>query len=683
MALVTPIVGSIPAFDATTENTFTFMANGGDQIVKNEIKIVINNESETLIYQNTVVTFSLSQTVPANTLTNGTYYKVAFRTYDSLNNSSAWSNYQPFYCYSTPILNFNVSNGQTVYSQNFTLTLTYNQIQNEKLDYATIRVYNNNGILIENSGNLYNDNNPPISFNYPLNGLENHTNYTIVGTAVTVNNTLITTGNITFSTNYQIVENGSELYYTIDNCNGYVNVRSAPVINGNTGLASHYPDVLTYIDDNTKLNLINPTTTLEYEYSDWVKWTNFAPVRDEMLIRLWFYPARQPFDFFILESSNSSEFVSMSYKRGNNQDYISIRTNSGTIIDHGLGIFCNGNTKVFLWVNILGSNWDVRSEILENLTTTLEWNSIYNNIKYNVTSNISYSNESRGSFVPSSTVQNALSGAVDIATIGNGIFDELSVSLNTSTPYSSDIPTEDRSAVLTIHFNGTVENSTSGNYTKLLLRRKDPTTLVWWNMSEIDIPLDSSARIDFNDSFIPQGITQTYSLVLYEGTTPSESYTIDVTPQWGRVFISDKDEHYGLNYAVIYSGHSQNIQNGVLMPINAQYPIVIQNANGNYRSGSLQFKILGYQFEVNKTLDRTSMTTQLNDMLAFLTNGKAKCIKDYNGNIFICKVINSPQISFDGNWGNGIPTVSFDWVEQSKYNDYDNMVELGLIDVIN
>lgn len=682
MALVTPIVGSISAFDATTEKTFTFIANGGDQIVKNEIKIVTNDANETVVYQNTVVTFALSQVVPANSLTNGTYYKVAFKTYDSLNNDSAWSNYQPFYCYSTPTLNFNVSDGQTVYSQNFTLTLTYNQIQGEKLDYATIRVYNHHGTLIENSGNLYNDNNPPISFSYQLNSLENHTDYTIIGTAVTVNNTLITTGNITFTTNYQIVENGSELYYTVDNCNGYVNVRSAPVINGNTGTAQYYPSVLPYID-NAMVDLVNPISDINYEYADWVRWYDFAPVRDEMLIRLWFYPARQPFDILKLESSNSSEYLNISLKRGSSQDYLSIRTNSGTIIDHGLGVFCNGTTKVFLWVNILGGNWDVRTEILENSPTVLEWNNSTNNARYNVTSGRNYSQEPYGTFVPSITAYTALNGDIDTATIGNGIFDEFSISLNTSTPYSSDVPIEDRSAVLTIHFNGSVENSTSGNYTKLLLRRKDPSTLIWWNIEEIEIPQDSSARIDYNDGFIPQDVTQTYSLVLYEGTTPSESYTIDVTPKWGRVFISDKDEHYGLNYAVIYSGHSQNIQNGIFMPINAKYPVVVQNANGNYRSGSLQFKILGYQFEIDKTLDRTSMTVQLNDMLAFLTNGKAKCIKDYNGNIFICKVINSPQISFDGNWGNGIPTVSFDWVEQTEYNNYEGMTELGLIDVIN
>ena len=166
-------------------------------------------------------------------------------------------------------------------------------------------------------------------------------------------------------------------------------------------------------------------------------------------------------------------------------------------------------------------------------------------------------------------------------------------------------------------------------------------------------------------------------------TIPSKITLNDIEyDTYGTVEEADKDENYKLNYAVIYSGGSQNIQNGVLMPIGANYPTVIQNAMGNYKSGSLQFKVLGYQFEIDRTLDRNSIVKQADDILAFLTNTKPKCIKDYNGNIFICKVINSPQISYDANWGNGIIIISFDWVEQSKYNEYDGMTELGLIDVI-
>ena len=206
--------------------------------------------------------------------------------------------------------------------------------------------------------------------------------------------------------------------------------------------------------------------------------------------------------------------------------------------------------------------------------------------------------------------------------------------------------------------------------------------LTWIALSEINIQDNVESFINFNDSFIPTNVKQTYALIAYVNGIPSEPYVIEVTPRWSKYFLSDKNERYVLNYTVIYSNHNQNIQNGVLMPIGAQYPIVIQNANGNYRSGSLQFKVLGYQYEIDTRLDRLSITKETEDILAFLTNGKAKCLTDFNGNIFILKVINNPQISYDANWGNGVVTISFDWVEQTKYNDYEGMLDLGLFDYI-
>ena len=145
MALVTPIINYIPALDATKDNTITFVADGGEPIAKNEIKILTNDENETVVYNNIQVQTStsiLGQIIDAYTLTNGTYYKVTFRTYDSLDNTSEWSNYQPFYCYSTPTLTFNISDEEIINDMEFDLSLTYNQAENERLESVTIYFYN-------------------------------------------------------------------------------------------------------------------------------------------------------------------------------------------------------------------------------------------------------------------------------------------------------------------------------------------------------------------------------------------------------------------------------------------------------------------------------------------------------------------------------------------------------------
>jgi hypothetical protein len=152
MALVTPIVNSIPALDATKANVISFTADGGEPIVKNEIKILTNDATETVVYSYTATTTAQGQMIPADTLTNGVYYKVMFRTYDALDNTSDWSNYQPFYCYSTPTLTLNISEEEIIHESSFDLMATYNQTENERLDNVIIYFYDADYNLISTSG---------------------------------------------------------------------------------------------------------------------------------------------------------------------------------------------------------------------------------------------------------------------------------------------------------------------------------------------------------------------------------------------------------------------------------------------------------------------------------------------------------------------------------------------------
>lgn len=684
MSLVKPMINSIVAFDATVGTTITFVANGGDQVAGNTIKILLNDEQDTVVYENTVTTYALTHAIPANVLTNGEYYRVAVQTIDSIGNTSVWSNYEPFYCYSTPVLRFDgLRNNQTVTVENFNAILEYNQLEGEKIDYALIELFDANDILVDSSGYMYNSNSPtvtqPLLFSYMLIGLYNHVQYKIRGSVVTVNGTVVTTGNIIFHTNYDTIITPDTLTATLDNCNGYVNLLSNKIVDL---VGDPNPNPPIYIR-RQMIDMFNAVSDINNQYAYYVDFGGKGDLVDipkDFLFRVWFYPARQPFDTIRFRSENYTENLVISFKRGLTEDYLSIRTLSGTVIDHSLGVTCNGNTKVFLWLRVVEDTWDVQTEILESESTILDWDNGNDNAPYNASCDITWGGESREDFTPSTSVYYPLSKELNCFRIGNGIYDNLHLSTNVSTPYTTDFPDYDDDTLFNINFNGTLDNIGAPVYTKLVLKRKDSSLLTWINLSETIIKPNTANYLDFNDSFIPTGVTQTYAMLTYIDGVESEYYTVEVTPTWSKYFLSDKNNRFTLNYAVIYSNHVQNVQNGVFVPINAKYPIVVQNAEGNYRSGSLQFKVLGYQYEIDKRLDRVSITKQTNDILAFLTNGKAKCLTDFNGNIFICKVINSPQISYDANWGNGITTISFDWVEQTKYNDYEGMLELGLFD---
>lgn len=679
MALVKPIVNDITAFDSTREFTVTFTASGGDQVTANQIQIVTNDVSETQVYLNKVTSFNLSHIIPANTLTNGQYYKLRIRTYDVLDNTSPWSSFVPFYCFSTPTLTLNINDGQTITTSSYNVRLIYNQAQNEKIDYAVIELYNNNEVLIDSSGNLYDSNYPPLIFNHNIFGLENHKQYYIVARISTIHGEINST-KVSFRTNYNTVIDKNELVATVDNCNGFVNL-SSNIIGNIKGKSN--PDPLSYIN-NSMADLRNAVADINIpEYAYWAKWDEVFTIPTNFLLRVWFYPARQPFEVIRLSNEEGTSYLKVNFRRDIVTDYLSIRTDNGTKKDLPLNTICNGNTKIFLWIKVVEDSWDIRFEVLNTTSTILNWEDSSNNIPYNVTSDLAYINETYETFTPSADAFYPLSNEFTTVIIGNGLFDHLNISKNIDLPYSYIIPSEwDKEYdILNIKFNGNLNND-GDFYTRLVLKRKGDNNN-WMNLQDIHIDgWNKSAKIDFNDSFIPTNEVQEYAMVVYIDNVPSEYHTIEVIPNWGKYFLSNKTHNFTLNYAVIYSNHSRNIQNGVFLPIGAKYPIVVQNGESNYTSGSLQFKVLGYQYEIDKRLDRTSITKQKNDILDFLTNGKAKCLTDFNGNIYILKVVNSPQISYDGNWGNGIPTISFDWVEQGKYNNYDDMLELGFLDYI-
>ena len=69
MALTTPILYSVSAFDATQAQVFNFNILGGNQVVANTLTIK-NNATLATVYSETQTTFKFEHILPANTLTN-------------------------------------------------------------------------------------------------------------------------------------------------------------------------------------------------------------------------------------------------------------------------------------------------------------------------------------------------------------------------------------------------------------------------------------------------------------------------------------------------------------------------------------------------------------------------------------------------------------------------------------
>lgn len=260
MALTRPVLYNIPAFDATNQHVVQFNSIGGSQVVKNRL-VIATNEDNATVYDEEQTTFKFEHTIPANILTNGTYYNATIYTFDNDGNMSQGSNIVQFYCYTTPTLSFtNLIQNGTVTNSTFTFDFTYSQEQNEALNYYIVNLYDAQGILVVTSGEQYaNSTSVPLNLSYTINGFLDATAYSIEVNGVTINNTTMTTGQINFSVSYT-----SPNVYTLlelqNNCEeGYINLKSnVAIIDGQV-----VPPPPIYID-NKELDL-----TKEGSYVIW------------------------------------------------------------------------------------------------------------------------------------------------------------------------------------------------------------------------------------------------------------------------------------------------------------------------------------------------------------------------------------------------------------------------------
>ena len=444
MSLVRPILNPIPAFDATEDFTITFVASGGDEVTGNELKIVTNDTTQTVVFDDTVSSGLLQHTIPANTLTNGVYYYATLRTFNSSSASSEWSLNKPFYCFAEPTLSFNIEDGSTITTDTIAVSLTYNQTDGEHLSSGVIELYTS-GSLYATSDELYDSSAPPNILYWEFD-LENDKTYTLVGRVTTEYGTVVTT-TISFNVSYSS-HTGTYFYAYADNCTGEVIIQSEPIVATDSGLTPSFhgmvdgtsSDFITY-NDSFYINLvsldgIDSLYNSSQTYAN-VSWSLMEIHNFTFFIKVIPALINNEIARFTNAYSGYNKYISISVNRGDTQDYVSIRTNNGTIIDKGIGVFCNDYTSLLITLRMLDGELSLEARLAnEGSSRTLpilDWNNNNNNnVYYSMATDIVFRGEGGGSFVPNSTVINKITDTFTTLTIGNGLYSTIILS---ASPY--------------------------------------------------------------------------------------------------------------------------------------------------------------------------------------------------------------------------------------------------------
>lgn len=354
MALTTPILYNVPAFDATKEQVFTFASISGSQVVANTLTIK-DNATLTTVYSQTQTTYRFEHILPANTLTNGTYYQATLTTKGAQGNESSPSNPIQFYCYSEPTFVIsNMPTGNVVANSSFAFNVTYNQEQGEILNAYMFNLYSASGVLISTSGTMYNTSETlPLIISYTFSGFEDRANYFVQATGVTVNGTQLDTGKIAFTTKYVIPTTYSSLYLS-NNCDGgYITVESNIV--GIKGKAN--PDPPIYID-NKEIDL--------RQTGSYVEWDDGYEISGNWTTRVWgrnFAPNEE-----ILKFSNvNGDNITVVYATDGIQCWFEIRVAHtgdtwGYVVESTHIALPTNTEQIFMWIRRIDNVYELKIE---------------------------------------------------------------------------------------------------------------------------------------------------------------------------------------------------------------------------------------------------------------------------------------------------------------------------------
>ena len=229
MAVTTPVLNPVAAFDATEDMLFTFSSVGGNQVVSNKL-IVRNATTLETLYEDVVDSFVLEHVLPADTLLNGLYYQATVVTYDASGAASAESAPIQFYCFSSPTFTFpNLSSGDNITTSTYSFVAQYEQVENELLNQYSFVLYDGEDKQLYTSGVQYvgSTSLPPTLVVWTVSGLEDGKDYKIIANGVTAYGTKVTTGFVSFSVKYDSPELPIPIELTNKCDEGYIIIHTA------------------------------------------------------------------------------------------------------------------------------------------------------------------------------------------------------------------------------------------------------------------------------------------------------------------------------------------------------------------------------------------------------------------------------------------------------------------------
>ena len=227
-----------------------------------------------------------------------------------------------------------------------------------------------------------------------------------------------------------------------------------------------------------------------------------------------------------------------------------------------------------------------------------------------------------------------------------------------------------------VRFSGTITSTST--ITSLNIKRRKSNTMDWVWLASIPVSTTADLTFSYDDYYVPSGVSFDYAVVPIIDNNETDYLTASVTPTWRGVFISNKQASYKLFVGVDISSLSNNKDSAATKTLGAAYPIVISNSMTDYTSGTTEAMFMGSDFPNTRQLNKFGVTSEVSEISQFLRDGTSKILKDWNGNIYLIQIVGNVTPTYD--ISTGVQHLSFNWVEQGKYDNENDLMNNDLLD---
>lgn len=266
--------------------------------------------------------------------------------------------------------------------------------------------------------------------------------------------------------------------------------------------------------------------------------------------------------------------------------------------------------------------------------------------------------------------------------IKNAIYNDLLITKDTTSDYSTDVQDDwDVNTVILASFNNTLIagsiDYSADDIDSIRIKRRKLGEYQWQTIHEQIINDADDLAFSGTDYFAMNDTEYEYAWTPVLSGTEGEYITRSIESKFKGVYIADTDTIYKFAAGVSYGPSEQTQLVATYNPLGKKYPIYVSNGATNYQTGSLTAKIIG-NYENTHVFNRKEMVEQKNALLVWLTNKRAKVLKDFNGNIFLVYITGSPSVTYNTQWGNNMMEVSFQYGEIGDVNNVEDMRNVGL-----